>query len=133
MIVPDTSVWVAVLRAQTAASAQARTLRSLLDADEVALAVPVQVELIAGSPAKDRRALVRGLSGLPLMYPTDETWKMLRGWVQQAADAGFCFSVSDLLIAALANEAGALVWSLDKDFARMEELDLVRLYQPPAE
>lgn len=130
MIVPDTSVWVAALRAP--ASIQAATLRGLLEADEVALPLPVHVELLAGAPAQTRRSLARGLSALPLMYPTDDTWKMIRRWVPQAADAGLHFGVSDLLIAAIATEAGALVWSLDRDFARMEDLDLVRLYEPPS-
>lgn len=33
------------------------------------------------------------------------------------------------MIARLADEAGALVWSLDDDFARLAKLQLVRLYR----
>jgi len=36
------------------------------------------------------------------------------------------------LIASLAAEIGGLVWSLDKDFERMERLGLVSLYAPPS-
>jgi predicted nucleic acid-binding protein len=35
-----------------------------------------------------------------------------------------------MLIGAIAAEAGALVWSLDNDFIRMERAGLVELYDP---
>jgi predicted nucleic acid-binding protein len=50
------------------------------------------------------------------------------GWVERAADEGQHFALSDLLIAALAEEIGGLVWSLDRDFERMEHLEIVHLY-----
>jgi predicted nucleic acid-binding protein len=70
------------------------------------------------------------LSALPLLYPTDDTWRALDGWIERAASAGQRFGFGDLLIAALASETGSLVWSLDSDFARMEALALVRCYEP---
>jgi predicted nucleic acid-binding protein len=36
--------------------------------------------------------------------------------------------ITDLLIGALAHEIGALVWSLDADFRRLQRLRLVQLY-----
>lgn len=128
MIVVDTSVWIAANRKTDGEEAIA--LRSLLDADEVALALPVRVELMTGVAARDRRALRTGLSGLPIVHPTDETWALIERWVPRAADAGQHFKVTDLLIGALASELGALVWSLDGDFERMEQLGLVQLYEP---
>jgi predicted nucleic acid-binding protein len=126
MIVVDTSVWVAALR--DADGAPARALRRLLDADDVALAVPARTELLSGVSRRDRPALRRALSALPLLYPTDETWITIDGWVTRAADAGQSFSLGDLLIGALTSELGGLVWSLDADFARMEKLKLVERY-----
>ncbi len=126
MIVVDTSVWVAATRQPDAAIAA--TLRTLIDADEVSLALPVRLELMAGVARKDRRALRRALSALPVVEPSEETWRAVEGWIEPAADAGHRFAVTDLLIAGLAHDIGALVWSLDADFERMESLGLVRLY-----
>lgn len=128
MIVVDTSVWIAALRSAT--SPEARVLQQLLDADEVALPVPVRLEILGGASAPDRQRLRRGLSALPVLYPTDETWRLLDGWVEHAAASGQRFGFADMLIAALATETGSLVWSLDSDFARMEALELVGCYGP---
>ncbi len=127
MIIVDTSVWVEALRGRGGETA--RTLVALLDEDVVALALPVRLELMAGVARKDRAALRRALSGLPVLVPGEETWAQLARWVDAAADAGERFAVTDLLIAALADEVGGLVWSRDADFARMARLKFVRLYQ----
>lgn len=128
MIVVDTSVWIAALRSGSAA--EAAVLQQLLDADEVALAIPVRLEILAGASKIDRSRLRRALSALPVLYPTDETWALLDRWIEQAAAAGQQFGFGDLLIAALAAEHGSLVWSLDAAFARMEALNLVQCYAP---
>lgn len=126
MIVVDTSVWVAAQRKPS--SDTATTLMALLDADEVALALPVRLELLAGVAKADRRAFQRAFSALPVLVPTEETWLPLDGWVARAADAGQRFAITDLLIARLADEIGGLVWSLDSDFERLARLKLVRMY-----
>lgn len=126
MIVVDTSVWVDAIRCPKGITQS--TLKQLIDADEVGLALPVRIELMAGIARKDRRAFGRALSGLPVLIPTEETWRLIESWVTPAADKGQRFAVTDLLIAGLANESGALVWSLDEDFDRLEELGLVQTY-----
>ena len=126
MIVVDTSVWVAALRSRT--STEAETLTTLLDADEVALAIPVRLELLAGASRRDRAPLARALSALPLVYPTDDTWSTIDKWIERATAAGQRFGINDLLIAALASEVGGLVWSLDTDFVRLQKLRFVQLY-----
>jgi len=128
VIVVDTSVWVAAFR--QASGPPAKRLQQLLDADEVALGVPVRSELLAGASRSDRPRLRRALSALPLVYPTDDTWAMIDGWVERAGDSGQRFGVGDLLIGALAVECGALLWSLDTDFVRMEKLKLIERYDP---
>ena len=69
---------------------------------------------------------------LPVLRPSDETFRLMETWIEPAADAGFRFGVTDLTIAALAREIEALVWALDEDFEAMEELGMVRLYAGPS-
>ena len=126
MIAVDTSVWVAAQRHP--AGDMARTLLSLLDADEVALALPVRLELWAGIAKADRRGFARAFSALPVLIPTEQTWQPLADWIVRAAEAGQRFASTDLLIARLADEIGALVWSLDSEFARLARLKFVRMY-----
>lgn len=130
MIVVDTSVWVAALR--DAGSREAAALRELLDADEVLLPIPVKIELLSGTSKRDRAAMASGLEALPVAYPVDETWRTLVDWTGRASDAGLAFGVGDLLIAAIAAENDALLWSLDAAFDRLERLRLVSQYDPPS-
>ena len=128
MILVDTSVWVRALRA--ALNREAAGLRTLLDADEVALATPVRIEILAGAPARDQPRLRRLLSALPCWPPAPSTWRLVESWLEPIARAGERFGVVDLLIAAVAAEHEVEIWSLDRDFERMARLNLVRVHSP---
>jgi predicted nucleic acid-binding protein len=126
MIVVDTSVWIGARRDPDLA----RTLDSLLDADDVALALPVRLELWAGTSRKDRQAFDAAFSALAQVLPDDDTWRRMSEATARAADAGERFAFVDMLIGVLAADTGALVWSLDSDFERMERLGLVSRFDP---
>jgi len=126
VVVVDTSIWIAAHRRPTGRTAT--ILKRLLDADVVALALPVQLELLAGVSRRDRAALARGLSALPLLRPSSETWELIERWLPTAADKGFRFGLADWLVTALANEIDALIWSRDEDFTQFEQLQMARLY-----
>lgn len=128
MIVVDTSVWIEANRRPL--GALPNVLRGLIDDDEVALALPVRLELLAGVKPGQRHALKRVLSGTPVLLPTEATWRTVEKWICRAADKGHRFGLTDLLIAALADDIGGLVWSLDQDFERMEQLKMVPRYSP---
>ena len=126
MIVVDTSVWVASFRDPKGTAAA--TLKSLIDADEACLALPVRLELSAGLAPAERTRFRRAVTELPLAVPTEDTWRLVERWIDDAADAGQRFAVVDLLIAALAHELTGLIWSLDGDFERMARLGFVQQY-----
>jgi predicted nucleic acid-binding protein len=126
VIAVDTSVWVSVLRSRDAP--EAPILSALLDAGEVMLPVLVRLELRLGAAGRDRARLRRVLSALPVGYPSEDIWPLMESWAERAADAGQRFGAGDLLVAAIASAQGALVWSLDRDFTRMERLRFVKLY-----
>ena len=126
MIVVDTSVWIDAVRDPSSPIAGA--LDGLIDADAACLALPVRLELLSGLGRRDREMLRRGLTGIALAVPSDATWDLVERWIETAADAGQRFALADLLIAALAHELTALVWSLDRDFDRMAALGFVQPY-----
>jgi len=126
VVLVDTAVWIAVLR--SAVAPEAPLLAQLLDADAVILPLPVRLELLSGTSTRDRGKLKSRLSALAVAHPTEETWALIERWVTDAADKGQRFGVGDLLIAALAAERNALIWSLDGDFERMARMKLIQLY-----
>jgi hypothetical protein len=128
MIFVDTSVWVAFFRGRDARVVKA--MRAVLDEEEVAIAAPVRVELLSGASLADQRRLKRLLSAFATYRPNDTTWQSLEVWIERATRAGQRFAAADLLIAALAAEQEAPIWSLDADFSRMATLGFVRRFEP---
>ncbi|MGH2725677.1 MAG: PIN domain-containing protein, partial [Actinomycetota bacterium] len=104
--------------------------RRLLDRDEVGLPVVVRLEILSGAPRRDRARLRRVLSALPVYVPIGDTWDRIEAWVEDASAAGERFGIGDLLIAALAAEKDASLWSVDQDFERMSRLGFIRVHDP---
>jgi predicted nucleic acid-binding protein len=126
VIFVDTSIWVAFLRGRDAALVA--RVRSVLDDQEVVLAAPVRIEILSGASRRDLPKLARLLEAFALFRPTDATWKLMEVWLDRAVRVGQRFGAMDLLIGAIAAEQNATVWSLDRDFERMEHLGFVRRY-----
>lgn len=130
MVIVDSSVWIDFFRGKNRAVVE--QLGDLLDQDQVGLAVPVRLEILTGARRAEVPKLRRVLSALPLLVPTEKVWSELEQWVVEARDRGERFAVVDLLIAAIAREQGASVWSLDLDFRRMAALGFAQAFVPKA-
>jgi len=134
VIFVDSSVWISAFR--DGQSPEARGLTRLLDSDEVALSIPVFLEMLTsrGLGRENRYHLRRVLSALPVFYPSVETWARIGKWIDRAAHRGDQFGVRDLLVASIAADRSAPVWSLAVDFQRMSRLfHFVGLYRPSVE
>lgn len=123
MIAVDTSVWIDFFRGRSAVT---EALSELLDRDQVALPIPVRIEVLSGARKAERARLGRLLSALPVLYPTDASWARIETWVMKGAASGHRFGCADLLIAALAVDHDCALWSLDNDFSRMASLGMVQ-------
>lgn len=124
MVAVDTSVWVEFFRGRAEV---VTALSGLLDDDQVALPVPVRIEILSGARASERARLRRLLAALPVLYPQPETWARIEAAVTETSTRGHRFGFADLLVATLAAESDCEVWSLDGDFKHMARLGLVKL------
>ena len=129
MICVDTSVWVEAFRGGR--HSVVRHLAELLETDTVSVPVPVRLEVLGGAPRRTFAALAERFAGMPTLIPDRATWETAEGWVGVAIAAGQRFGVADLLIAAIAREHQARLWTLDADFGRMAKLGFVELYAAP--
>jgi predicted nucleic acid-binding protein len=124
VICVDTSVWIAALRA--GAGPEGEHLRRLLDDDLVALAAPVRIEILAGAPRRELGCA--GCCHRCRSAPTSATWQRIDGWLSRACRRA---SASAWAISHRRHRGRprCLLWSLDRDFRRMERLRFVRLHR----
>jgi predicted nucleic acid-binding protein len=127
VILVDSSVWIQFFRGGDAALVA--KLGQLLDEDQVAVAPPIRLEILGGASRRDLPRLRRVLSALPLLEPGASIWDDIERWVELAVARGQRFGVGDLLIAGIAAQHAAEIWSLDHDFARMERLGFVERHR----
>jgi predicted nucleic acid-binding protein len=125
MILVDSSVWVEFFRGRDLALVS--RLYEALDGDDIVLAAPVRLEILTGARRSELGTLRRVFSALPVQYPTTETWQMLDGWTVEARERGLRFGAMDLLIAGIAAEAHATLWSKDSAFRSMAKLGWLTL------
>ncbi len=125
MIFVDTSVWIQYFRGSELDLI--RKINGLLDEDQIALAAPVWIELLAGARQIELQKFKRIFYALPRFYPTESCWNSIEDWVEKARKEGYRFSIADLLIAAIVKENNARLLTLDKDFHKMTELKWIHL------
>lgn len=120
MILPDTSVWIAFLRA----GAQELTgeLADALDRREVLTCGPVMAELVAGARPPDRAELLTSLAGLPWADLDRSAWQSVGLLAAELRDSGQTLPLTDLEIAVAAQGSGAVLWTSDRDFDRIGPL-----------
>jgi predicted nucleic acid-binding protein len=120
VIVPDTSVWVAFLR--SGSEEITGELSAALDRREVLTCDPVLAELTAGARPVDRADLIASLAGLPWAELDRSGWQSVGLLAAELRDRGEVVPLTDLEIAVAAHAGGAVLWTSDQHFKRIEPL-----------
>jgi predicted nucleic acid-binding protein len=129
VIVADTSVWIEYLRRGEAGWAW--ELDELLARGELMMCGPVLAELVAGVPAQRRSDYALRLRALPWSGVDRDGW-LRAGLVRSdLRRSGFTASLTVVVIAVSAAQAGASLWTADAAHERITRVmsDLTIRYQ----
>jgi len=127
LILVDSSVWIDFL-SSFPSSAAAELRRMIADAEPFALPGIVVTEVLQGLK-RDARRIEHYLSQWDLLEPKGfSTYRDAAVISRTARARGVAITTIDALIAAIALEHGALLFTLDRDFARLAEIVRLPLY-----
>jgi predicted nucleic acid-binding protein len=127
LILVDSSVWIDFLTSSPS-SAGAELRRMIADAEPVALAGVIVTEILQGLK-RDVSRLEHYLSQWEMLEPKGfSTYREAAGIFRAARAKGVVVTTIDVLIAAIALEHGATLFTLDKDFARIANIISLPLY-----
>jgi predicted nucleic acid-binding protein len=120
VVLPDTSIWVAYLRA--GAEDITRQFNAALERREVLACGPVVAELGAGARPHDRATLLASLGGLPWAELDRHAWQSVGLLAAELRDRGQSIPLTDLEIAVAAHTTRAALWTADDHFERLAPL-----------
>jgi len=128
LILVDSSVWVEFFRSSPGRAGA--ELRRLIDESEpFALTGVVVAEVLQGL-TRDARVIESFLSQWEMLEPTGfETYRTAAAIYRSARAKGVSLTTIDTLIASIALEHNASVFTLDHDFARIAQIAGLELYR----
>ena len=125
MVLVDTSVWIEFLDHNNPSVSV--DLEALLRRGEVATTGLVLAELRRGCRSIPQvRGLFQAMEPLLYLEPDRDCWLRTGELAAECSARGYQIGIADCLLAALALREGALVFTLDRDFARIPRLQLFR-------
>ncbi|MBI4374016.1 MAG: PIN domain-containing protein [Deltaproteobacteria bacterium] len=123
----DTSVWITFFRAKNREVVQ--EVGSLLTTNRVLIAGVVLLELLQGAlNEKEMEKILTLMEPVSRIDPSSRTWEEAGRLSYSIRKKGFTISTVDALIAALAIENDALLFTEDKHFDWMNQHTDLRLY-----
>jgi predicted nucleic acid-binding protein len=130
LILVDSSVWIDFL--SSAPGPGGRELRRMIyEAEAIALTGFVVTEVLQGL-WREARIVERYLFQWPMLEPRGfSTYREAAAIFRLARGKGIAITTIDSLIAALALEHHAPLFTLDKDFARIAAVTRLPIYVPP--
>ena len=130
MILVDSSVWIDFF-SSSPGQAGAELRRMIADAEEFALTGVVVTEILQGL-RRDVALIERYLSQWELIEPNGfGTYREAASIFRQARAKGVAVTTVDALIAVVAMEHSASVFTLDRDFSRIARMTGLALYFVP--
>ena len=120
MVLPDTPIWIAYLRA--GGEDITREVTAALERRQVLACGPVVAELVAGARPDDRATLLASLAGLPWAQLDHQAWQTVGLLAAELRDRGQVVPLTDIEIAVAAHSSGAALWTADQHFARLAPL-----------
>jgi predicted nucleic acid-binding protein len=128
LILVDSSVWIDFL-SSSPGSAGGELRRLIQESDTVGLTGVVVTEVLQGL-TRDVRAIERFLAQFEMLEPSDFTTYRAAAAIYRAARAkGISLTTIDTLIAAIALECDASVFTLDRDFSRIALITGLKLHR----
>jgi predicted nucleic acid-binding protein len=123
----DTSVWIDFLNSSTSPAAL-ELERMIAEAEPLALSGIVVAEILQGLK-RDVNRIERYLSQWDILESKGfSTYREAASIFRAARAKGIAVTTTDVLIAAIASEHGAALFTLDRDFARIAPLVHLPLY-----
>jgi len=120
-VLVDSSVWIA---ASSSRNKECLQLRRLLEGDELLCYIPpIQVEVCQGARSEvEFHRLWEGFLGLNRLEIEDRYWGLSAWNYLKARQKGIAASTIDCLTATVAKESRVALWSLDRDFPRLQKI-----------
>ncbi len=127
MILVDSSVWIDFL-SSSPGTAGAELRRLIEEAEPVALAGVIVTEVLQGL-TQDASVIERFLGMWEMLEPRGfSTYREAAAIFRMARAKGISLTTVDSLIAAIAFEHRATVFTVDKDFSRIARISALSLY-----
>jgi predicted nucleic acid-binding protein len=127
LILVDTSVWVDFF-SPTSSRAGTELCRMIADAEPFALSGVIVSEILQGV-RRDVEQIERHLSQWEMLEPLGfSTYREAAAIFRLGRGKGLSLTTIDTLIAAIALEHRAVIFTLDQDFSRIARLTRLQLY-----
>ena len=130
MVIVDSSVWIEAFRREGRLDVKV-ALENLLDEYEATWCGMVKLEVLGGARPHEREKMEVHFSCIPYLPMKDAAWDAAKKLAWRLRDKGCITPWNDILIAALAFEAGCRIYTVDKHFEMMRDAGAgILLYQP---
>jgi predicted nucleic acid-binding protein len=129
MVLVDSSVWIEGLRRKGSLEVKL-ALEGLLEAYEAQWSSPIQLEVMGGAKAQERKHLEFYFSVIPFRRCEQADWERGVAFAWKIRDAGITVPWLDALIASIALHDGVRVYSIDRHFSEMARVSGLQLYEP---